>query len=218
MNNPSDRVNCTLICLGMCFIWYTLSIVVGALPHFQTLQQQGLVMPVLCLLEFAVLVPLWRLFCRHYDLIPLGQLRLRPSLGFVVLLGALILSQSLYLQQESWTAGQFNDSARQLIVFSLAVVLLAPIFEEIVFRGFLLQSLLIWAPRQRFACALLTSLGFAAMHTQYHHLQTAIALTLLSLMLCYARLVSRGLKLPIMLHMLNNAIGVAPWLWTALNQ
>lgn len=217
MNNPSDRVNCTLMCLGMCFVWYTITVIVSALPNYHSLQQQGMLMPVLCVLEFAVLVPLYTLYRRHYDTIPLGQLRLWPSVGFIVLLFALILSQSFYMQQENWTAGQFSSSHRQLVVFSLAVVLLAPVFEEIVFRGFLLQALLFWAPKQRFACALLTSIAFAAMHTQYQHLQTVIALTLLSLMLCYARFLSRGLKLPIMLHMLNNFIGVAPWLWAALN-
>lgn len=80
----------------------------------------------------------------------------------------------------------------------------------------MLQGLLLWAPRQRLACALLTSIGFAAMHTQYTHPQTMIALIALSLLLCYARLISGGLKLPIFLHMLNNLIGVSPWLWLAL--
>jgi len=65
------------------------------------------------------------------------------------------------------------------------------------------------------ADALIVSLIFAACHMQYTHLQTLIALTALSLLLCYARLASNGLKLPILLHMLNNLIGVSPWLWIA---
>ncbi|HBV39365.1 MAG TPA: CPBP family intramembrane metalloprotease, partial [Erwinia sp.] len=64
-------------------------------------------------------------------------------------------------------------------------------------------------------CALLTSLIFAGLHTQYVHLLTLIALTALSLLLCLARFHSNGLKLPVALHMLNNFLGVAPWLWAA---
>ncbi len=59
-------------------------------------------------------------------------------------------------------------------------------------------------PRSRFACMLLTSLLFAAMHTQYVHWETLVALTLFSLLLCYARLLSNSLAT------LNNLIALLP--------
>ena len=95
-------------------------------------------------------------------------------------------------------------------------MLLAPVFEEILFRGFLLQGFLLWAPRSRFACIVLTSLLFAVMHTQYVHWQTLAVLTLFSLLLCYARLRANSLLLPIFLHMLNNLIALLPSLWYVL--
>ncbi|MGB9097481.1 lysostaphin resistance A-like protein [Erwinia sp.] len=217
MNNHADRVTCTLLCMGMCLVWYSLTVMLRALPGYPALLENGLLMPVLCALEFCVLVPLYRWYAKHYNNIPLGKITLRQLLIFSGLLLCLILSQSFYLQQESWTGGQFGEGKSKILLFSLAVVLLAPVFEEILFRGFVLQGLLLWAPRQRLACALLTSIGFAAMHTQYTHPQTLIALIALSLLLCYARLISGGLKLPIALHMLNNLIGVSPWLWLAVN-
>lgn len=213
MNNPADRVACSLLCVGMCLVWYTITVMISALPGYSSLIASGMMMPVLCVLEFSALVPLYCWYAKRYSNIPFGSLRLRQALAFSILLLCLIVSQSFYLQQESWTGGQFGEAQSKLLLFSLAVVLLAPVFEEILFRGFVLQGLLLWAPRQRLACALLTSVGFAVMHTQYSHPQTLIALTALSLLLCYARLISGGLKLPIFLHMLNNLIGVSPWLW-----
>lgn len=41
-------------------------------------------------------------------------------------------------------------------------------------------------------------------------------LTLFSLLLCYARLTSRGLKLPIILHMINNFLALLPALSAAV--
>ena len=57
---------------------------------------------------------------------------------------------------------------------------------------------------------LLTSLLFAMMHTQYVHWETIIGLRLFSLLLCYARLRSYSLALPIFLHTLNNLIALLP--------
>lgn len=217
MTSSPDRVTQSLLCAGVFLLWYTITQLVAHFPHLAALQHQGLLMPVLCLLEFAVLVPVYRWYSRHYDDIPRGQLRPRQMALFSALLLALIASQSLYMQQESWSASQISPEALNRVWFVLAVVLLAPVFEEILFRGFILQGLLLWAPRQRVACSLLTSLIFAAMHTQYVHLQTVIALIALSLLFCAARLFSSGLKLPIFLHMLNNLLGVLPWIWATLS-
>lgn len=217
MTPATDKVSHTLLCIGVFLVWYSITLLVSVLPFAETIKSRGLLMPVLCLLEFAALVPLYRWYQRHFSAIPVGTLRPAQTLLFIVLLLAVNASQALYLVQESWTSSQFGGSVMQQISFCLAVVLLAPVFEEILFRGFILQAFLLWAPRQRIACSLLASLIFAAMHTQYIHLQTLIALTVLSLLLCAARFISGGLKLPIALHMLNNFFGIAPWLWTIAN-
>lgn len=217
MNKETDKATEALLCTGICLIWYGITLLIGTPLLHPFLTENGILMPALCLLEFVVLVPLWRWYNRHYSGVPSGVLRLRPLLLFGLLLLALVFSQSFYLQPESWTATQLNGDeqieAWRTLAFSLAVVILAPVAEEIVFRGFLLQALLTMVPGQRLACALLTSLIFAGLHTQYVHLQTLLALTALSLLLCLARFYSGGLKLPVALHMLNNFIGVAPWLW-----
>lgn len=218
MTSSPDRVSHTLLCVGVFMIWYAITIMVSSFPHMAMLQSRGLLMPVLCLLEFSALVPLFRWYQRHYADIPLGALRARQMLLFTGLLLAIIASQSLYLRQESWTGEQLTHGNISLAGFVFAVVILAPVFEEILFRGFILQAFLLWAPRQRIACALLASIIFATLHTQYAHLQTVIALIILSLLLCAARIISGGLKLPIFLHMLNNLLSVAPLLWHAVSR
>ncbi|PRD17132.1 CPBP family intramembrane glutamic endopeptidase [Pantoea coffeiphila] len=218
MNTAPDRVSQTLLCAGMLIIWYAITLLVRYLPNHAMLVSSGLLMPVLCTLEFAVLIPLFRWYRRHYGDIHVGKLFPRQVMVFSVLLILLLVSQAFYMQRESWTGGQFSGKATSSILFALAVVLLAPVYEEILFRGYLMQGFLLWAPRQRVACSVLTSLAFAAIHTQYAHLQTLIALVALSLLLCAARLVSGGLKLPIFLHMLNNLLGVAPWLWLTFSR
>ena len=212
MNPPSNKALQSLLCAGAFIIWLLVSRCVGALPNYSTLNEQGLLMPLLCSAEFIALLLWYRRYTRHYADIPIGKLPLRQMMLFILLLLVLLASQSLYVPQESWSNAQLHSPSQQVVLFILAVVLLAPVYEEILFRGFILQGLLLWAPQQKIACSLLTSLLFAAVHTQYTHLQTLIALFLLSLLLCAARFTSRGLKLPICLHLLNNVMGVLPLL------
>ncbi|HBV39445.1 MAG TPA: CPBP family intramembrane metalloprotease, partial [Erwinia sp.] len=196
MNKETDKVTEALLCTGICLIWYGITLLIGTAPLYPFLTENGVLMPVLCLVEFSVMVPLWRWYGQHYASVPSGSLRLGQLLIFALLLLLLIFCQSFYLQPESWTASQLNSGERleawRTLAFSLAVVILAPVAEEIVFRGFLLQALLTLVPGQRLACALLTSLIFAGLHTQYVHLLTLIALTALSLLLCLARFHSNG--------------------------
>nr|WP_160250619.1 type II CAAX endopeptidase family protein [Mixta theicola] len=213
MKMQSGKVAVTLFCLGSFVIYYFITLAITWFPDYAALRQQGLLVPVLCLFEFAVLWPLYRFYQTHRDDIPLGRLRLKPALLFIVLLLGLMAAQTLFLQPERWLEDQAHQTAFTLWVLLFSAVLLAPVFEEILFRGFLLQVFLLWAPRSRFAAILLTSLLFAAMHTQYIHWQTIVVLTLFSILLCYARLRAGGLLLPVALHMLNNLIALLPSLW-----
>ncbi|WP_240152653.1 CPBP family intramembrane glutamic endopeptidase [Erwinia amylovora] len=218
MAPASDKVSHTLLCCGVFMIWYTIAQLVNLLPRIDTLKSQGIFMPVLCLLEFAALVPVYQWYTRRFTDITSGELRVRQLLLFSALLLATIASQSFYLQPENWTASQTGYTRLSQVGFCLAVVMLAPIFEEILFRGFVLQGFLLWAPRHRWGCSIITSLIFAILHSQYDHLQTVISLVVLSLLLCAARFVSGGLRLPMALHMLNNFLGVAPIIWQSFSR
>ncbi|GLR10222.1 CPBP family intramembrane metalloprotease [Mixta theicola] len=216
MKSQRNRVFLTLFYLGSFALYYLITLAITWFPNYGALRQKGLLVPVLCLFEFAVLWPLYRYYQTRRSDIPLGRLQPKSTLLFMLLLLGLMVAQTQFLQPERWLEDQAQQTLFSLWVLLFSAVLLSPVFEEILFRGFLLQSFLLWAPRSRFACILLTSLLFAAMHTQYIHWQTLAVLTLFSMLLCYARLRANGLLLPVLLHMLNNLIALLPSIWFVL--
>ncbi|WP_312831117.1 CPBP family intramembrane glutamic endopeptidase [Pantoea eucrina] len=214
MDTQSDKVTLTLFYAGCFVVYYLVTMLITLFPNYSALRNDGLLVPVLCLFEFAVIYPLYRFYCQRRSDIPLGALRPLQTLLFIGALFLLMVAQTQFLQPEGWLIEQSQQGRNSMLILLLTAVLLAPVFEEVLFRGFLLQAFLIWAPRSRFACMLLTSLLFAALHTQYVHWETLVALTLFSLLLCYARLRSNNLALPIFLHTLNNLIAILPaWLF-----
>ncbi len=101
-----------------------------------------------------------------------------------------------------------------LLVFALVIV--APVYEELVFRGILWQAIAEQflgqhsAARGAVVASVLTSLIFATIHLQYgiYEISTIIVLALI---FCYARFKSGSLLLPMLLHIINN--GAAMWLY-----
>ena len=218
MNTNTDRITLTLFYGGMFVVWYLITLMITLFPNFSQLRNSGLLVPVICLFEAAVLWSLYRFYCSRRDDIPFGKLRRNSTLLFIAALILLMVVQSWILQPEAWLEQQSQQGRPMLLILLFSAVILAPLFEEILFRGFLLQGLLLWLPKSPLACMLLTSILFAVLHTQYVHLQTMIMLMLFSLLMCYARLKSGSLILPVFLHMLNNLVALLPALYaTALN-
>ncbi len=213
MNTHSDKITLTAFYLGSFVIYYLITLMITLFPDFLVLRTSGLLVPVICLFEFAVIYPLYRFYCQRRDDIPFGQLSLVPTLLFTAALLILMLAETQYLLPEVWLSEQASQARSSQLILLITAVCLAPVFEEVLFRGFLLQAFLLWAPESRLACTLLTSLLFAAMHTQYVHWQSIVALTLFSLLLCWARMKSKGLALPVFLHTLNNLIALVPALY-----
>ena len=89
------------------------------------------------------------------------------------------------------------------IIFLLFVIIIAPIVEEILFRGILLPLLTrIIGPS--FAL-ILSSIGFAAIHADAGSF-IALALFAAALSLAFAR--TRSLRVPIVMHMLFNGVNL----------
>ena len=108
-----------------------------------------------------------------------------------------------------------------LLVFAMVIV--APIYEELIFRGLLWSaiaeqfisssdSLLKSEHRGAIIASLLTSLIFAVIHLQYG-LYEISTIVVLALIFCYARIKSGSLILPMLLHIINN--GAAMWQYLA---
>lgn len=173
---------------------------------------------------------------RVVDYLALKPFSLAIGIGSFGLLAIFMIgSQSLtYLLDKS--PSQFVDplyasvSSVWLLVIALAIV--APIYEELVFRGIIWSAL-----KDQFAsryvasslsaaqlakksetqgaimASLITSLVFAIMHLQYglYEISTIIVLALI---FCYARYKSGSLLLPIILHIINNSLAM----WQYLSQ
>ena len=104
-----------------------------------------------------------------------------------------------------------------LLVFAMVVV--APLYEEVIFRGILWSAIAEQftavsypAHRGTIAASIVTSLIFAIIHVQYGIYEIS-TIVILALIFCYARIKSGSLLLPIVLHMINN--GAAMWQYLA---
>lgn len=103
-----------------------------------------------------------------------------------------------------------------LLVFAMVIV--APLYEELVFRGILWSAIaeqFADSSQQHYGAivaSILTSLIFAVIHLQYGIYEIS-TIVILALIFCYARIRSGSLLLPMILHMINN--GVAMWQYIA---
>ena len=86
------------------------------------------------------------------------------------------------------------------------IVLLAPITEEIMFRGFVFRGL-VRRPSHAPYMILLISLAFAIIHQQYDLLGLGQVLAM-ALLLGWARYLSGSILLSIMMHVLANLIAM----------
>ncbi|WP_224241850.1 CPBP family intramembrane glutamic endopeptidase [Hyalangium gracile] len=138
------------------------------------------------------------------------------SLGLFVALGMRVLmllswlSQALAVSPEK-NAHPLMEMARQgpmgalgWVLLVVPAALLAPVGEELLFRGVLLPWLGGWMGR---VAALVLSAGlFASLHLFYGVF--AVWIFFLGLMLGWARLTSGGLRVPILLHATVNSFGL----------
>lgn len=130
-------------------------------------------------------------------------------LFLVITVVAKLLVPSLDLQQEQQLGFKPNQGTLSLLLAGISLVVLPPLVEEILTRGFLFTGL-----RQRLSLvwtAIITSLVFAAAHLQFGEgapllWVAAIDTFVLSLVLVYLRETTGKLAAPIFLHGLKNLI------------
>lgn len=156
----------------------------------------------------------------------IGLVRLRPrdiayaavayGLYFASYLAVIIVATQLLPgldtdQEQQIGFGQVRTNIELLLAF-ISLVILPPIWEEIVFRGFLFSSL---RAKYRFRyVALLTSLLFAAVHLQFGSdapllWVAAIDTFVLSCFLCVVREKTGSLWPAILLHGIKNLVAFA---------
>ena len=154
----------------------------------------------------------WRRLAANVALTKPFQLRMIPWAVFiwgtyfiVSILTVLILSMfpipGLDLEQVQNVGFENLTSGYEYVAAFLALVVFAPLFEEIIFRGYLFGRLRrlsgFWVS------AILTSLTFAVLHFQFN---VGIDVFILSLFLCYLREKFDSIWPGILVHALKNGL------------
>ena len=138
-----------------------------------------------------------------------------------LLLMFMIGSQALtYLLNESPLVfvDPLYQSVSSVWLLIFAMVIVAPIYEELIFRGLLWSAIAEQFSnvanaehRGTIVASLVTSVIFAVIHLQYGIYEIG-TIVVLALIFCYARIKSGSLLLPILLHIINNGAAMAQYL------
>ena len=159
-------------------------------------------------MPIAIFFILWRMKKRKIPLSELGSLEIQrnPLFLSIFLLAAFLLLEELYFyvlgieMPESFIEFMLAEP-----IFSfISVVLVAPVIEEFLFRGFLYSQL-----RRSFlkdwGAIVVSSLVWTAIHFQYE-IGILFFLFLFGLFLGYFRIKYNSLLIPIALHAINNLL------------
>ncbi len=95
------------------------------------------------------------------------------------------------------------SSARYYPLLWLAVIIAAPIFEELLFRGFLLEGLR-HTVLGNIGAIFITSASWAMVHAAQYDWFEVFTIFIIGLIFSYAKLSSKSLLVPIAMHMLMN--------------
>ncbi|HHH1742700.1 TPA: lysostaphin resistance A-like protein [Yersinia enterocolitica] len=109
---------------------------------------------------------------------------------------------------EKFVQNLLNQPLAQLSGAFLTILLLAPINEEIVFRGVILNVFRSSHAWTMWLGAVIIALLFAHIHNQYENISTFVQITSISIILTWARMRSGGLLLPVLLHSLASMMAV----------
>ena len=129
--------------------------------------------------------------------------------GLVVyfILSAILVTVAMYVltfvdfSQAQDTGFSGISNGYEYVLAFIGLVILAPVAEEVVFRGYLFGKLRKYT--KLWVAILLTSLLFAVVHFAWN---VGIDVFALSIVLCLLRVISKSLWPSIMLHMMKNGI------------
>lgn len=195
------------------------AITLGGGPHgagLRALELDGLLLAIATLATTAVCGGLIALAVRlarapvraSLALVPVRAGALLPWLAATV--AFMLLSDGLTALLERPVVPPFMldvyRSAGVVPLLWLALVVAAPLFEELLFRGFLLEGLR-HAPLGGAGAVIVTSLLWAAIHVQYGAYEIA-TISVLGVLLAVARLHTRSLFTPLAMHAANNLVAM----------
>jgi len=176
-------------------------------PNRLQLMALGLFLPCMFILEFFIIIPIYILFFRKKKGFILGNFTFLQFLFYlsIILLAQFIIPIALSMTEEVHVNTQHPDvPIYALILSQISYILMVPVYEEIAIRGGLFEALnMIFRGHTP---ALITSLIFSLLHSQYFGFGPFLILFIISLILISAKIRSNGLLLPILLHASMNGI------------
>ncbi len=129
------------------------------------------------------------------------QLALWTGILILFALSLEFVNQYLDRPTPDWMLDSYK-TAGILPLFWFTLVVAAPVFEELLFRGFLLEGLR-HSKLGNLGAVLITSAVWASIHLQYE-LFEVVSIFLIGIILGYARIKTDSLYTPIILHALMN--------------
>lgn len=210
MEFPKDRVYHSVICvlafIGYFFSSFSLLLTPSPVALFQSTY-------IISLVSFFIYLPycliIWFAYQKHITLMPLGRLQWRTLKAPVLaLLGLLFIGMFLGSDDDSWIAEVEPITGFAFFLFALAAMFIAPITEEIIFRGFLLNAGMWYGNTGKWIAIILSSLLFSTMHYQYESITTFILIFIVGVIFCLVRIGFHLLIAPIALHCINNSITI----------
>ncbi|TWX47414.1 CPBP family intramembrane glutamic endopeptidase [Colwellia hornerae] len=121
-------------------------------------------------------------------------------LGYFIF--AYFTSNALGIKTPQSMINIYNSTDYLLLLF-IAVVIAAPLFEELIFRGFIFKGLAS-SPLGVIVTIIITSVLFTLIHAGQYDISILAVLFPLAVILGVSRYRSGGLYLPIYLHFINN--------------
>ncbi|MCL6746939.1 CPBP family intramembrane glutamic endopeptidase [Kosakonia sp. R1.Fl] len=184
---------------------FLVSIAITALPYltikFTTLEASLYMM---LIVEFITALGFYFLLLRHY---PQYKIKTETKSGFVtksLLLFFLLLLMHIFVFMYKKDIYHYKASKPEFM-YVIALVIFVPFFEEIFYRGCFFGFISSVCKYKILPPALITSVLFCMMHTQYYSLPDQLVLFSLSLSLIYLRVETKSLSYPMLLHSGMNA-------------
>lgn len=139
-----------------------------------------------------------------------GRASWRDAAFFVA---AVVLMQGIWLSI-GWGEVTRILPADGILIGLFVIVVAAPVFEEVIFRGLLHRVFEVGAGRAAVAVQVtLSATAFAAFHVAYWQTWALALVFVAGLIFAIARVRSGGILLPIALHALMNAVAVGVSMW-----
>lgn len=162
-----------------------------------------------------------RSFTRTAQFFDLGRPTLRVLGKYLLILLAIMATSEFLMGYFDSTPLSFLDNLLTVQSFwwlMIAIVVVAPIYEEVVFRGLMFgvicsdtPSSAVWLVSREHFAIVVSGLLFALVHLQYDLLGMAVVLSL-GILFGHAR-AKHGLLLAMLLHFFNNAITMVVYLF-----